>query len=417
MMMKRKTTRKRITSVIAIFLAVLMAASVLFGAISTMVSANNSSTIKKKLNNLEAEASQLEKRKSALEADIAAKKSKSQSTIEKKGQIDQQIEITRLEIQNTNDQIQEYNLLIADKQAELDKGLKEQNELNQKHKARIRAMEENGAISFWSIIFHSSSFSDLLDNINMINEISTADQLMLGKMQRNNVQIAETRAGLEQDRTSLQDKIVELDALNETLVTQKADAEALIVKLSQELSELSGSYEELDAQESAIRQQIMQAQKDYESALSKEQKNKLQNDNAGNAAGGGTGFIAPVPRGVAVITDAYGYRTHPLYGYYAMHSGVDLAAGHGTPIYAIASGYVNVSAYANVNGNYVSISHGNGYGSLYAHLDYATVSAGEYVTQGQVIGYMGSTGWSTGPHLHFEVRKDGKCVNPMDYIF
>ena len=264
--MKRKTTRKRITSVIAIFLAALMAASVLFGAISTMVSANNSSTIKKKLNNLEAEASQLEKRKSALEADIAAKKSKSQSTIEKKGQIDQQIEITRLEIQNTNDQIQEYNLLIADKQAELDKGPKEQNELNQKHKARIRAMEENGAISFWSIIFHSSSFSDLLDNINMINEISTADQLMLGKMQRNNVQIAETRAGLEQDRTSLQDKIVELDALNETLVTQKADAEALIVKLSQELSELSGSYEELDAQESAIRQQIMQAQKDYESA-------------------------------------------------------------------------------------------------------------------------------------------------------
>lgn len=414
--MKVKSTKKKVISLVAIFLAVLMAASVLFGAISTMTYAANSATIKKKINNLEAEASDLADRKAELESEISAMENQSQSTIDKKGQIDQQIEITRLEIQNTNDQIQEYNLLIADKQEELDAGLKEQEALNAKYKARIRAMEKNGAVSFWSVIFQSKSFSDLLDNINMIKEISTADQMMLAKMQKNNEQIAATRAEMEADRASLQDKIEELDALNSTLVTQKAEAETLIVQLAKELEALGGSYEELDAQENAIRQQIMQAQRDYEAALSAEQRDRLSRDNASNAAGGGIGFTAPVPKGSVVVTDAYGYRTHPIYGYYSMHNGVDLAGSQGTPIYAIASGYVNVSTYANVNGNYVSISHGSGYGSLYAHLDYATVSAGEYVTQGQVIGYMGSTGWSTGPHLHFEIHLNGSTVNPMSYI-
>lgn len=408
--------RNKWISFIAIFLAILMGVSVLFGAFVTMSSAENSATIKKKINNLEAEAEDIASRKSALEADIAAKKSQSQSTIEKKAQIDQQIEITRLEIQNTNDQIKEYNLLIAEKQAELDRGLAEQDELNRKYKARIRAMEENGTVSFWSIIFKSSSFSDLLDNINMINEISTADKLMLQKMQQNNAMIAQTRSELETDRASLQTKVEELGTLENTLVQQKSEAEGLIVQLSKELAELNGSYEQLEAEEDVIRQQIIQAEKDYETALSEEQKAQLAVDNATNAAGGGNGFVSPVPRGSAVITDAYGYRTHPIYGYYAMHSGVDIAAAHGTPLYAIASGYVNTSAYSNVNGNYVSISHGNGFGSLYAHLDYSTVSPGAYVNQGQIIGYMGSTGWATGPHLHFEIHLNGSTVNPMNYI-
>jgi len=408
--------KKRIVSFIAIFLAVLMAVSVLFGAFMSMASASNSATIKKKINNLESEASEIADRKAALEAEIASKESKTQSTIEKKGQIDQQIEITRLEIQNANDQIQEYNLLIAEKQAELDAGLKEQESLNAKYKARIRAMEENGSVSFWSIIFRSSSFSDLLDNINMINEISNADQKMLEKMQKNNEEIAKTRAEMETDRTNLQKKVEELAALTETLETQKQEAEALITQLSNELAELDGTYEELESEEDAIRQRIIQAQKDYDAALSAEQRQQLSQANQNNAAGGGAGFTSPVPRGRAVVTDAYGYRTHPIYGYYAMHSGVDLAAAHGTPIYAIADGYVSVCAYSNVNGNYLSLTHGNGFGSLYAHLDYATVSSGSYVSQGQIIGYMGSTGWSTGPHLHFEIHLNGATVNPMNYI-
>lgn len=401
-------------SAIAILLALLMIGSLVLMA----VNAANSATIKKKLNNLQSEASEIADKKAALQSEIAANKSKTLSTIEKKGQIDQQIEITRLEIRNVNAQIQEYNLLLAEKQAELDEGVAKQTELNVRYRARIRAMEEDGAVSYWSILFKAKSFSDLLDRIDMISEIATSDQLMLQQISENNKLIVAARAEIESDRADLEVKVNELDELNGTLAEQKSEAEGLIVQLAKDLETLNGNYQQLDAEEDAIRQQIMEQEKRYQEALTEEQKQRLAAANTNNAAGGSgkASFIAPVPVGSAVVTDAYGYRIHPIYGYYAMHSGVDLAAPTGTPVYAIAGGNVNVSTYSNVNGNYVSISHGNGYGSLYAHLDYATVSAGDFVSQGQIIGYVGSTGWATGPHLHFEIHLNGATVNPMNYI-
>ncbi len=405
--------RRIFISAVAIVLVVLMTASLLLVA----VRAANSSTIKSRLNQLESEASSIATKKSNLESQISATRTKSLSTIEKKGQIDQQIEITRLEIRNTNEQIQEYNQLLAEKQTELDEGIAKQKTLNEEYQLRIRAMEEDGKISYWAILFNAKSFSDLLDRIDMISEISTADQLMLQAISENNQRIEEARAEIEADRLKLQDKASELDTLNQSLAAQNAENEKLILQLASDLESLNGTYEELDAEEDAIRAKILEQEKLYQQALTEEQKKKLSNANANNAAGGGSGgFISPVPAGSAVVTDAYGYRVHPIYGYYAMHSGVDLAAPLGTPVYAIAAGNVNISTYSNINGNYVSISHGNGYGSLYAHLDYAVVSAGTFVTQGQIIGYVGSTGWATGPHLHFEIHLNGSTVNPMNYI-
>ena len=411
--MKKKFNFK---SLIAILLAVLMLGSVVFGAILTIARAENSASIRQRINGLQSEANKIYGKRSALEKEISAKRSESQSTIQKKSQLDQQIELTRQEIQNTNDQIREYNLLLAEKQEQLDDGLRKQAELNLAYKARIRSMEENGAVSYWSILFKASSFSDLLDRLDMINEISASDQIMLGRIRENNDAITAAKLQMEDDREKLKKKTEELEELTETLELQKKAAEELITKLAEELKDLKGSYEELESQENAVRAKIIAEQARYEQALSQEQKARLASDNSGNAAGGGGGFLCPVPAGTARVTDAYGYRKHPIYGYYGMHSGVDLAAPQGTPVYAIASGYVNISTYHSVNGNYVSMSHGNGYGSLYAHLDHAVVSAGDYVKQGQVIGYVGSTGWSTGAHLHFEIHKNGSTVNPMDYI-
>ena len=109
-------------------------------------------------------------------------------------------------------------------------------------------------------------------------------------------------------------------------------------------------------------------------------------------------------------------RYHPLTGVYKMHYGVDLAAGKGTAIYAAKSGTVTTAAYGEANGYYVTINHGDGYSSVYCHMTNYTVSAGDYVAQGDVIGYVGTTGWSTGPHLHFEILYNGSNVNPMNYI-
>lgn len=120
--------------------------------------------------------------------------------------------------------------------------------------------------------------------------------------------------------------------------------------------------------------------------------------------------------GYACVTSSYGYRVHPITGNYTMHNGVDLAANQGTAIYATKSGYVTTATYNYAYGNYVTINHMDGFSSLYGHMTYFVVGDGDFVSQGQVIGYVGSTGYSTGPHLHFTVYYNGDTVNPMNYI-
>ena len=127
------------------------------------------------------------------------------------------------------------------------------------------------------------------------------------------------------------------------------------------------------------------------------------------------GFVAPVD-GPHVITSSFSVREHPLFGYTKMHPAIDLAKNQGSPIYAIAAGTVTTAAYGDANGYYVSLAHGSGYTSIYCHMTKYIVSVGDSVSQGQVIGYVGSTGWSTGPHLHFELHQNGTALNPAEYL-
>jgi murein DD-endopeptidase MepM/ murein hydrolase activator NlpD len=116
------------------------------------------------------------------------------------------------------------------------------------------------------------------------------------------------------------------------------------------------------------------------------------------------------------VSSPFGYRVHPVTGEYKMHKGVDLVASKGTPIYATRSGYVTIATYHSTAGNYVTLNHQDGYTSVYMHMTHDVVSVGEYVKAGQLIGYVGSTGRSTGPHLHFGIAYQGEYVNPMNYI-
>ena len=129
------------------------------------------------------------------------------------------------------------------------------------------------------------------------------------------------------------------------------------------------------------------------------------------------GWVSPIKKGSYWITSTFGMRVHPILGYARMHNGVDMACAQGTPIYAAKSGKVTTASYqAGGAGYYVSINHGDGFSSIYMHMTHFIVSPGQYVTAGQVIGYVGSTGGSTGPHLHFGISYNGTYVNPMDYI-
>ena len=421
---RARNPKKICIAVISLMLCVLMVGGLLTSALMTMASAASSSEIQKTLNDLKNQAQEIADQGAALQQEIDANQSDTQTTIEKKSDIDKQITITEAEIQNTNAQIQQYSLLIAEKQSELEDALARQAEMNETYKARIRAMEENGTISYWSVLFKATSFSDLLSRIDSIHEVAEADQRMLEELDAIAQEIEADRQSLEDEMAAQEEAKAALAEQEATLQAQRSEADAYLIELAAAYDNLTDEYLANEAEEEALRKEIMEAQAAYEAALSAEEAERLAQQNQNNVAGSGStsnvtpstsGFISPLPGG-AWVSDAYGWRIHPIWGDKRFHSGVDLGASQGTPIYAIAAGTVTTATYGDANGYYVSISHGNGYGSVYCHMTNYIVSVGDSVSQGQVIGYVGSTGWSTGPHLHFEIHVNGSTVNPMDYI-
>ncbi len=421
---RARNPKKICIAVISLMLCVLMVGGLLTSALMTMASAASSSEIQKTLNDLKNQAQEIADQGAALQQEIDANQSDTQTTIEKKSDIDKQITITEAEIQNTNAQIQQYSLLIAEKQSELEDALARQAEMNETYKARIRAMEENGTISYWSVLFKATSFSDLLSRIDSIHEVAEADQRMLDELDAIAQEIEADRQSLEDEMAAQEEAKAALAEQEATLQAQRSEADAYLIELAAAYDNLTDEYLANEAEEEALRKEIMEAQAAYEAALSAEEAERLAQQNQNNVAGSGStsnvtpstsGFISPLPGG-AYVTCAYGWRIHPIWGDERFHSGVDLGASQGTPIYAIAAGTVTTATYGDANGYYVSISHGNGYGSVYCHMTNYIVSVGDSVSQGQVIGYVGSTGWSTGPHLHFEIHVNGSTVNPMDYI-
>lgn len=393
-----------------------------------MASAKSSAELKKELEALKNEAQEIINAGLELQEQLDANESETQTTIEQKTAIDQQISITEAEIRNANAQIQQYSLLIAEKQSELEDALEEQAEMNETYKARLRAMEEAGSVSYWSILFKASSFSDLLSRIDSIQEVAEADQRMLEELKAMADTIAEDRAELEAELTAQEEAKALLAEKEATLLVQREEADALLLQLKLESDNLTEEYLANEEAEAEARAAVMALQAEYDAALSAEEAARLaaQNKNnvagGGGSSGGGSSSVSPSTSGFTnplnyiYVTCAYGWRTHPIWGDRRFHYGVDLAGNQGDPIYAIASGTVTSAYYDKANGYNVALSHGGGYGSLYAHMTGLIVSAGDYVSQGQVIGYVGSTGWSTGPHLHFEIHVNGATANPMDYI-
>lgn len=426
-----KDTRKTIVRVLCVVLCVVMLIPLVAEALISMASAKSSGEIRKELDALKGQASEIEAEEQALEKDLNANKTETKTTIDEKVAIDLRISLTEAEIQNTNSQIQQYGLLIAEKQSELEDAEAELEAMNEKYKARIRAMEEAGKVSYWGILFKANSFSDLLSRIDSIHEVAEADKRMLNEMEAMAASIQADRQELEKEMAAQKAAKEELAEMEKKLEQQRAQADELILALSEEAEKLSDAYLAKEEEADALRQQILAAQKEYEKALSKEEAARLAELNKHNAAGGGggsvsgsgsagstggavSGFSSPLP--YLTVTCPYGWRIHPIYGDRRYHSGTDLGAPQGTPIKAIAAGTVTSASYSNAYGYNVSISHGNGYGSMYAHMTNYIVSAGQSVSQGQVIGYVGSTGWSTGPHLHLEMYLNGATVNPMDYV-
>lgn len=405
-------------------IALLLVATILAGFVVMIVNAKTSAEIEAEINELQEQADEIAAQREELESQIEANRNQTLTIVEQRAQIDQQIELTRQEVENTTEQIHQYNELIAEKQAELDELTQEQTQLFNRYKLRMRAMQERGEISAWAVVLQSESFAEMLSYHAMIEEIAKTDQRMMDQIRVLAEELLAAKEELAEQKANLELKKAELAESEEELAGLREESDALLEQLVNDKLELIKEAEEYEAQEAALSDQLAALEQERTEALQREWEaaHPPQTDDNGNTStepvpSSGESFLFPLPSGIGVVlTSPYGYRIHPITGNYGLHNGVDLAIGEGTPIYASKSGYVTTASYTYAWGNYVTINHMDGFSTLYAHMTHFVVSEGDYVERGQVIGYVGSTGYSTGNHLHFTIYYDGSSVNPMSYI-
>ena len=415
--------RKRFVAIMAGILVAAMILGFLAMLLPTRVSAASSSEIRSQIDELESQSAELDAQIAELDAQMQENLSEMRDVVDQKNRIDQQVFLLCEQIDNINEQIAAYGVLIADKQDELDAAEKRYAELSEKNRERVRAMEEEGALSYWSVLFKANSFSDLLDRINMIEEINASDQRRLKELDEAAKAVEQARTELEAQKTSLEATREQLAAAQEEMEVKRAEADALLVELNARGEEFQAYMDEAEAQQQLLMQEIAQMEDEYDRAKEAEYWATYVAPVTTPASEGGGEWEGTVsaegwgrPLDYIHVGSPFGMRIHPIYGDWRMHYGVDLSGSTGTPIYASRSGKVLAAAYNYSMGYYVQISHGDGYKSIYMHMTHYVVSSGDYVEQGQVIGYVGSTGDSTGPHLHFGISYNGTYVNPMGYI-
>ncbi len=411
-------------SVIAVILVIGLILGMRVDFLQTNVNAASSSAIKEQIDKLEKEQEELEEKLDGLRDQQEENASEIEDLMEQKNVIDQQVGLLYTQISNINEQISAYSVLIADKQEELDDAEARLKKLNEKHKERIRAMEENGQLSYWSVLFEANSFSDFLDRLTMMEEIAAADSRRLKEIREAAEEVAAAKEELIVERDALKVAKDELAATQAELEAKAAKAEELLADLVAKGKEFEILMEELEEEQEANADKLADKKVEYDEAKYREHMATATKPT--KPAGGGNGgtpintngITWVVPCDYTQVSSPYGWRNHPLSGKQQFHNGVDLWAHgiYGSPIYATREGVVSYTGWYGSGGWTVMIDHLDGFKSIYMHMIRYVVSEGDFVTAGQVIGYVGSTGGSTGPHLHFEVRYNGSAVNPMNYI-
>ena len=357
--------------------------------------------------------------KSELKGQIAELEEREAAVLQIKAALDYQNELTRQEILLINEQIDLYKKLIEIKELELEDAIAAEKLQYERYRKRLRAMEEGGTDSYIAILFQATSFSDLLSRIDDIAEIMEYDV-------RLEEELRAARQYVEKVKAEYEAMLLEFEATEAELQEKKAQLEAeieaaylVILALEEDIEKFKAELEANEAEEARIQAEIyaMVAELQRLEAEAKKRAEEAKQVYQGGAAevGASGSYTWPLPS-TTVVTSPFGTRTHPIFGDSRFHYGIDIGGTHGAAIVA-ADGGVVLSATTNASyGNYVIINHGGGNTTLYAHMSSMAVSSGSSVNKGDTIGYVGSTGWSTGPHLHFEVRVNNAAVDPLQYF-
>ena len=410
--MNRKTMR----AVICVLLAVLMVVGLL-GAVVPMLGMNAGAVTQSEIDNLKAQQEALRAQQQQQASNIQSLRDQKADVMAQKEALDQQCALLLQEITNVEAQIELYNNLVAEKEVELEAAQAKEAEQAELFRTRVREIEENGRVSYMILLLDSKDVSDLLSRMDIIGEIIAYDKHLEEELIAARQAVEAAKAALEQALAEQEAKKAELETQKAALEQQVAEAEQLIRDLEADINAYTAMYAQAEAQK-----QSLQAQIDAKVAelVAQEQAAKQAAAAAGQpaynpaAAVGATGSMMWPAVGHG-ISSPFGYRIHPITGQYKLHTGVDINVGYGTPVYAADGGTVILAGWNGGYGNCIVINHGNGLTTLYGHLSSINVSVGQSVGRGQTIGLVGSTGNSTGPHLHWEVAVNGQRVNPLSY--
>ena len=398
--MKRAMTGKR---VLALLCALLMTAallpSVAYGAAvagkkDDTTTASDSKkeeadAVRKEYNDLQQQINDKRKEMDDLKNELNNIKSQKANTQQQKNLLDQRNAALQEEINLLEQQIDLTNRSISANEALED----QQTELFHK---QIRTEEEQGTVSYWSVLFKATSFSDLVSRIDFINEIVRYNQQVISNLR-------ETRQSLAEDKAALEQQTEELTASKKELEGEITESMRLLAEYIKTEEGKQAEYDAIKAEEEAL--------DDLMAAAEAKARELGLNDIAGTVGG----YIWPC-NGIRWITSKFGGRQSPGGIGSTNHKGVDIGTPMGTPVLAAKSGTVTSAGWNGGYGKCIVINHGNGNSTLYGHLSSINVSVNDKITQGQVIGYSGSTGNSTGPHLHFGIIENNSWVDPLNYL-
>ena len=377
-----KTNRKVVRSVICVLLALIFVVSLM----TALIPVNASAASQSEINQLTQQRKELQAKQKEQQKTISNLRAKKAGIVEQKAALDQEMNLAQQEIEVVKEQITAYDQQIEDKGVELEAAKQEEEAQTVRFRGCVRHLEEYGQMSYIAILLEATAAREKVETV---------------------------KAELEDARVELQDKQSELETKQVELQQKSSEAAALLANLESNIDAYKQVQDQYAQQEQAVQSQI---DKQVEELRRQEEQNK-KNDpsyDPGKVNGATGSMMWPCPS-CHTITSPFGWRYHPIYQTQKYHSGVDIGASYGATIVAADGGTIITAGSVSGYGNCVVINHGNGITTLYGHMSSIAVRVGQKVSKGQTIGYVGSTGNSTGPHLHWEVTVNGVRQNPLNY--
>lgn len=335
------------------------------------------------------------------QANIDYAKAQVSNITEYLAQLQQEAEQVQAELTKIQAELTVTENHIAENQKVLEEAEKRLAEHTKILHKRLRDIYINGRVNYLDVLIGAKDFNDFTTRMELLKRIAGQDAALVNQVRSERAVIVAKRNQLEADKARLVTLKEEAVKSQKRIEANKAEQQRMLAQAEQEQAAAEQTYQELLATSHEI-EQMLRARAGQSQAI------------APSFSYGSGDFIWPIAS--TMITSEYGWRVHPIFGTSRYHSGIDIGADYGEAVWASAGGVVVHSGWLGGYGKAVIIDHGGGISTLYAHNSKLTVGEGETVYQGQVVAYAGSTGYSTGPHLHFEVREYGEPVSPYSYL-